>query len=599
MYYPEQVIDEVRNRNDIVSVIGTYVTLKKAGANYQGLCPFHNEKTASFNVSPSRQIYKCFGCGKGGNVITFLMEYESLTFPEAVQELAGRIGYELPKTDYTEKQREEHSKREMMLALYKEAATYYYRKLRSPGGTFGMEYLQGRELTPETMTEFGVGYSDGKLYETLKGRYPDPFLNESGLFTFRENGGVNDKFFSRVMFPIFDLQGKVIAFGGRVLGDGKPKYLNSPETMIFDKSRNLYNIHRARRTKRPYLLLCEGYMDVISMTQAGFDNAVATLGTALTGMQAKLMSRYTKDVVLTYDSDGAGQKAISRAIPILKEVGIRARVLDLRPYKDPDEFIKHLGTEEFEARIDAARQSFTFEMEYLAAKYNRSNPEEETAFQNEVALYMTDISETLERINYMQAFCRDYAVAYAPFERLVNKLGAEAEFRSIKRTPEPDTDIQNGDTIPETGDRTKNRDDGVMKSQRLLLTWAIENPAIMDKLRKYVTPEQFSGTIYQTVASMCMNPENGKTPDIASVISRFDTTETQSAATEILSTEILKMLAEEDKKKAFIDCVMKVRDKYCSELQKTVSENPENFAIFMGEKTKLKNLKKQLQNEVF
>ena len=382
-YYSDELIEEVRSRSDIVDVISGYVRLQKKGSTYFGLCPFHNEKTGSFSVSSGKQMYYCFGCGAGGNVFTFLMQYENFTFPEAMQALAERAGIELPQEEITPQARQEADKRQRLLEINKAAAKYYYLMLRGEGGRRAYEYFAKRELSDETMKKFGLGatgpYSDS-LYRYLREQgYEDTILKETGLVTIDERGG-RDKFWNRAMFPIMDVRGKVVGFGGRVMGDGEPKYLNSPETRIFDKSRNLYGLHLARLTKRPQLLLCEGYMDVIALHQAGFDNAVASLGTAFTGGHANLLKRYTKEVYLTFDSDGAGVKAALRAIPILKEANLTAKVVNMKPYKDPDEFIKALGAEAYEERIRQAENSFMFEIRILEQNYDLKDPQVNSSF---------------------------------------------------------------------------------------------------------------------------------------------------------------------------------------------------------------------------
>ncbi|MBQ1607724.1 MAG: DNA primase, partial [Lachnospiraceae bacterium] len=325
-FYSDEIIEQVRSSNDIVDVIGQYVHLKKKGSSYFGLCPFHNEKSPSFSVSRQKQMYYCFGCGAGGNVIRFLMDYENLTFPEALQELASRSGIELPRQEMTAEARREADRKSQLLEINKLAAKYFYSLLHSERGKRAMDYFIGRELSPETMQKFGLGYSDqysDDLYKYLRKQgYSDAILKDSGLVTIDEVRGGRDKFWNRAMFPILDANSKVIAFGGRVMGEGEPKYLNSPETPIFNKSRNLFGLYLAKKTKRKQFILCEGYMDVIALHQAGFDNAVASLGTALTSGHAALIKRYTDAVYLSYDSDGAGVKAALRAIPILREAGI-------------------------------------------------------------------------------------------------------------------------------------------------------------------------------------------------------------------------------------------------------------------------------------
>ena len=427
MYYPEEVIEEVRTRNDIVDIISGYVKLQKKGSNYFGLCPFHHEKSPSFSVSQSKQMYHCFGCGVSGNVFTFVMEYENYTFREAVELLADRSGVKLPKMEYSKEAKAQADLRAALLEINKMAANYFYYQLKQPQGQQGCQYLMGRGLTEQTIRRFGLGYSNktsNDLYQFLRSKgYEDSILKKTGLVTIEERGA-RDKFWNRVMFPIMDVNNRVIGFGGRVMGDGEPKYLNSPETKLFDKSRNLYGLNYARLSREKFILLCEGYMDVIAMHQAGFTNAVASLGTAFTSQHAALLKRYTDQVVLTYDSDGAGVKAALRAIPILKSVGMSVRVLNMRPYKDPDEFIKNLGPEAFRQRIAEARNSFLFEIDTIRQQYSMEDPEQKTAFYNETARKLLEFPEALERDNYIQAVAREYFINYEDLKRLVNQMGS-------------------------------------------------------------------------------------------------------------------------------------------------------------------------------
>ena len=352
MYYPDEFIEELRSRANIVDVIGNYVSLKKRGANYFGLCPFHGEKTPSFSVAPGKQIFYCFGCGKGGDVLKFLMEYENISFQEAVQRLASELNVPLPELSDTGPGRAERDRRMRLLELNRDAAVFFYAALRSDGGAPGLSYLKKRGIRGETIVHWGLGYADQRrdsLYRYLKGKgYEDALLRDSGLFRFSERG-VSDRFFQRVIFPILDVNMRVIGFGGRVIGEGEPKYLNSPETELFDKSRNLFGLNFAKRSRQKQMILCEGYMDVISMHQAGFSNAVASLGTSLTERQAALLKRYVSELVLSYDSDNAGVKAAKRAIPILREAGVEPKLLDLRPCKDPDELIRTKGPDSLRA----------------------------------------------------------------------------------------------------------------------------------------------------------------------------------------------------------------------------------------------------------
>ena len=384
MRYSDDIIEEVRSRNDIVDVISQYVKLTRKGSSYFGLCPFHNEKTPSFSVTPGKQMYYCFGCGAGGNVFNFIMEYENFTFGEALKYLADRAGVELPRIEYSREIKEKAQEKEELLRINKEAAQYYYYQLRTEKGAAGYQYLTGRGLSDDTIRKFGLGYSDkygSGLYRYRKAKeYSDERLRDSGLFNVDERHGMYDKFWNRVIFPIMDVNNRVIGFGGRVMGDGKPKYLNSPETRIFDKSRNLYGLNEARRSRKNYIILCEGYMDVIAMHQAGFTNAVASLGTALTSGHASLLKRYTSEVLLLYDSDEAGVRAALRGIPILREAGVNSRVVDLKPYKDPDEFIRNLGPEAFEERLSKASDSFMFRVTVAEREFPMEEPQGRNRF---------------------------------------------------------------------------------------------------------------------------------------------------------------------------------------------------------------------------
>ena len=457
MRYSDDIIEEVRMKNDIVDVISQYVKLTRKGSSYFGLCPFHNEKTPSFSVTPSKQMYYCFGCGAGGNVYNFIMEYENYSFGEALSHLADRAGVELPKIEYSREAREKAEQRAALLEINKLAAQYFYYQLRREGGKTAYGYLTGRGLSEETIRKFGLGYSDkysDDLYKYLKGKgYSDELLRESGLFNVDERRGMYDKFWNRVIFPIMDVNNRVIGFGGRVMGDGKPKYLNSPETKIFDKSRNLYGLNVARTTRKNYLILCEGYMDVIAMHQAGFTNAVASLGTALTSGHASLVKRYTKEVLLLYDSDGAGIRAALRAIPILREAGVTSRVVSLKPWKDPDEFIKNEGAEAFEERLNQAMDSFMFRVHIAEQEFAMDAPQGQNQFFERCAEMLLELSDELERNLYIEAIVKEYGrygVGTEDIRKRVNTLalkGTPAEKRIQPKSGTPETKKK---TVPGT-----------------------------------------------------------------------------------------------------------------------------------------------------
>lgn len=564
MFYPDEIIEEVRNQNDIVDVISEYVKLQKKGANYFGLCPFHNEKSPSFSVSPGKQMYYCFGCGEGGNVISFVMKYENYSFIEAVQMLASRAGIELPQVTRSKEEKENADKRSQILTINTLAAKFYYYMLKSEKGAFAYHYLRGRELSDNTITGFGLGYSDkysDSLYKYMKSKgYKDDILKETGLFTFEEKG-VHDKFWNRVMFPIMDVNNKVIAFGGRVMGDGKPKYLNSPETKVFDKSRNLYGLNIARTSRKDYLLICEGYMDVISLHQAGFNNAVAALGTSFTSGHASLIKRYAKEVVLTFDSDGAGIKAALRAIPILREAGLSIKVLSMKPYKDPDEFIKALGPEAYEERIEKATNYFIFQVGTLMNEYNLDDPSEKTEFHNKVADMLLEFEDEIERNNYLESVCRTFNIPLDGLRQLVKKKGLN--YIGKKQREEKET-IKSGN---------KEKEEAVVLAQQILLTWLIEEKNIFESVAKYVSPSDFSDDFYKRVAGIfwAQMEENEANP--AKIIDNFqDEDEHKKVAALFNSPLINQNLTMQEKEKAVNDVVILIKKKSLDDRAKNATD---------------------------
>ena len=551
MYYPEELIEEVRTRNDIVEVISGYVRLQKKGSNYFGLCPFHNEKSPSFSVSPGKQMYYCFGCGAGGNVITFLMEYENQTFPEAVRTLAQRAGIALPEADDSKEARQADSRRAKLLEINKEAAKYFYYQLRTERGSVGMEYLRKRELSDETMNHFGLGYANkysNDLIQYLKSKgYSEDLIRDAGLCNVDEKHGMYDKFWNRVMFPIQDINHRVIGFGGRVMGDGKPKYLNSPETEIFDKSRNLYGLNFARTSRKGNVILCEGYMDVIAMHQAGFTQAVASLGTAFTSGQASLLRRYANEILLSYDSDGAGVNAALRAIGILKEAGMIGRVINLEPYKDPDEFIKALGGEEFQKRLDHAENSFFFELRQLQKNYDLSDPEQKTAFHREIARKLCTFSEEVERENYIEAVAQKYHISFENLRRLVGTYAAQTGL--AQPVIRPKSGVQKKNTAAE----------GIKNSQKLLLTWLVEQPQLYRQISKYISPKDFTEGLYEKVADRLFEELEQGNINPASIISMFEEEEDQSEAASLFHTKLERLESTAEQEKALHDIVCAVK----------------------------------------
>ncbi len=591
MYYSDDLIEEIRSRNDIVDVISSYVKLKKQGATYFGLCPFHNEKSPSFSVTPGKQMYYCFGCGEGGNVYSFIMKYENYSFVEAVKMLADRAGITLPEAEYSEEERKRADLRANLLEINKKAAMYFHHQLKSEKGKIGLKYFNERGLDNETIVRFGLGYStktSNDLYQYMKTfGYSDDILKESGLFSFSEKG-TYDKFWNRVMFPILDINSRVIGFGGRVMGEGEPKYLNSPETKIFEKSRNLYGMNFARISRKPYLLICEGYMDVIALHRAGFTNAVAALGTAFTDQHAMLIKRYVKEVVLTFDSDGAGRKAALRAIPILKRAGIAMKVLDMTPYKDPDEFIKNLGADEYQKRIDNAMNSFIFEIKMMREQYDLDDPHAKAEFYNNVANKLLEFPDELERNVYIEAVSKEFMIPFESLDKMVKKL-------ALSYSGEGYTDRYNENEVNEEIERDlkkskKHLEDGVKQAQKILLTWLIEDENIYGKIKDIISEKDFVEPLYYTVAKMLFEQLESGAINPAKILNQFTEEDEHREAAELFNTSLREEMSSQEKEKALNDTVYKVKKNsldYASRNAKEVSELQE----IINEQKKLQKIR--------
>ncbi|MBP3621418.1 MAG: DNA primase [Lachnospiraceae bacterium] len=571
MYYSDETIEEVRSKNDIVDVIGGYISLKKKGNTYSACCPFHHEKTPSFHVSKDKQMYHCFGCGVGGNVYTFIMEYENYSFPEAVKLLADRSGTPLPEKEMSNEQRQRENYRTLLKDMNRTAAAYFhYLLLKTEHGKKAMDYLLGRGLTEETIVKFAMGYSDiyeNDLYKYLKGKgYTDNQLKDSGLVDIYEGKGGVDKFWNRVMVPILDINGKVIGFGGRVLGDGLPKYINTRETLVFDKSHNLFAMHLARRSKRRGIIICEGYMDVIALHQAGFDNAVASLGTAFTIGQAEIIKRYTDEVYLAYDSDGAGTKATLKNIAILREVGLVSRVIDMKPYKDPDEFIQAMGKDAFEERLKNAMTGIVFEIDTISKDYNMQDPEDKIKFSKDVAKRLAAIEEVVARHSYIDTVAAKYMLDKDGLKELVSKYGASG--------------FVNNNVYEEktTVSPTVKKQDDNNKPQKLLLTWLVNDTELFGVLDGIIDEQDFFGEGYKQVAQALFKQyrDNGSV-NPAAIVNQFDDIEGQRLVADILQTELSIDMNIEEKERAINDVVKKTKlDRIDYELTK----NPEDMAKF-------------------
>ncbi len=554
MYYSDEVIEEVLSRNDIVDVINGYTSLKRKGSNYEACCPFHHEKTPSFKVSRQKQMYHCFGCGVGGNVLTFVMEYENLSFPEAVEQLAQRAGITLPEKNESAADKSKEQYKLTLKEMNRTAAAYFHYLLKhSERGKKAYDYFRERGLSDETIDRFALGYSDiyrDDLYRYLRNKgYTDVQLKDSGLVNISEKDGGTDKFWNRAMIPILDINGKVIAFGGRVMGDGKPKYINTSDTPVFDKSHNLFAMNIARRSRRKGFICCEGYMDVISMHQAGFDNAVASLGTAFTFGHANIIKRYANEVYLAYDSDDAGVNATLKVIGILKETGVRARVINMRPYKDPDEIIQALGSEGFEERIKSAESAMMFEARILSERYNQNDPEEKTKFQNEVAKKLSVIEDVLERNNYIDAVSNQYHIDRDALREKVHAYGIAGVAKS--------------DEVIKEERRTEAVSSARMaenKTTKLLLTWLVNEPALFEQLDGIIDENDFEDGIYRVVAGKLFEQyrTNGRV-EPAVIVNLFSSLEEQHLVAEMMQTDLRIDMTEDEINSAVTDVVKKIK----------------------------------------
>lgn len=448
MAFPENFIQELVDRNDIVDVVGSYVNLsKKSGANYFGLCPFHNERTPSFAVNPSGQFYHCFGCGKGGGVINFIMEVENLSYPDAVRLLAERAGMQVPEDSYDR----DSKKRARMLALNKDAAMFFYEELGTPEGQKAVHYMQERGISPQIAKRFGLGCAPDSWDSLLKAMaqkgYSEKELFDAGLVKRGQRGDFYDTFRNRLMFPVIDVRGDVIGFSGRILSGDGAKYMNSPDTLVYNKSRTLFGLNLAKKSKSGYLLLVEGNVDVVSLHQAGFDSAVASLGTALTAEQARLMSRYTSEIILCYDADEAGQKAAQRAIGLLEKLDMKVRVLRIPDAKDPDEYLKKKGADAFRNLLTGSEDQVDYRLNSVKAKYDLGTDAGKVGFLKEATELLATLPGPVERQVYAMRVAgeagvgADAVIQEAERRRAVlvtwNRTKTEKEMNRPERAAQP------------------------------------------------------------------------------------------------------------------------------------------------------------------
>ena len=496
MAFPASFIDELIARNPIEDVVGQYVSLKRSGSNMFGLCPFHGEKTASFSVAPDKGIYYCFGCHKGGGAVNFMMEVEGLSYPDAVRALAKRAGMEVPED---EQYQSRYRQQERLWALMKEAGRFYNEQLYTPAGAQCLQYVQKRGLSKSIVTRFGMGFAPDSwnaLITAMKKKgYTEQELIDADLVG-QKNGRIYDRFRNRLMFPIIDVRGNVIGFGGRVLDDSKPKYLNTSETLIFNKRKNLFGLNFAKKTKHDYIILVEGNIDVVALHQYGFDNAVASLGTSLTEEHAVLLSRYTEQVVLTYDSDEAGQRAAQRAIPMLEKVGIKVKVLQMVDAKDPDEFIQKFGVDRFKMLLEGSANRVEYQLNAIRKKYDLRIDDQKIAYVHEAAELICSLDSSVKREVYGGRVAESAGISMDAMKLEVNK--AFKRRKAIERKRQEKIDLAPMQAL-QPKDRSIRYDN--MRSARAeenIIAQILREPALLEQA-KALQPEDFSVTLLGNV----------------------------------------------------------------------------------------------------
>ena len=513
LYFEEEFLNEVKEKNDIVDVVSSYVNLKRSGNRYIGLCPFHSEKTPSFFVNPGMQLYHCFGCGAGGTVIHFIEHIENLDFVEAVKFLAQRAGIPLPeeKDEVSEFTRLKRNIREMN----KIAGRTYFRCLNSETGRGALSYLRGRGLSDDTIKTYGLGYAPNEwnfMYRTLKQNgFSDEDIVKSGLCLMK-NGRIFDFFRDRVIFPVMDLRGNVIAFGGRVMGDGLPKYLNTGETPIFSKRQNLFSLNLAKNTSEDYMILAEGYMDVIALYQAGFQNAVASLGTAFCEDHSRLLKRFTNRVIISFDSDGAGQNATRKAVDILKKDGLQVRILKYSGAKDPDELIKKFGPEAYRTAIASSLSGVDYELSTIYPKGGFSDDEERIEYTKKAIGILKNIYNKLELEVYAKKVAEITKISY-------DSILAQVKQAQKHKKLETPVDI---------AEMAMLRKKSVSQS---LLKLVVENPSYFPKIREKIKAEHFREELHKKIYEIfCELTDASQKPDVAMIIGKLNREEAKTAS---------------------------------------------------------------------
>ena len=569
MRYSDEILEEVRQSNDIVEVISQYIHLKRKGRSYFGLCPFHNEKSPSFSVSPDKQIFHCFGCGVGGNVITFISKIEGLGFKETIETLAERVNITLPTDNNTDNKKEELKSKVYKVNSF--AAEYYHKRLYEPRSKVGQEYVKERKLNQETLESYKIGFSGNfdELYRELRKQgFHDEEILESGLVNKTENGKYIDRYRNRLMIPIIDVRNRVIGFGGRVLDDTKPKYINSPENIVYSKGRNLFGLNVAKKGDTKKLLIVEGYMDVISLHQRGITNVVAALGTALTPQQGWLLRKNTEQIILGFDSDGAGQTAVIRAMEVMQNMGCDIRVLQMAGAKDPDEYVLKYGSARFKKLLDEAVSLIEFKVGLLKQNLNLENTSDKIKFLNEIAKLISKIDNTMEREIYIEKISSGYNISKEAIFGQVNKL-QYANKKNDKILEKSKSVVikreKKTETIPEE----------ILKREKTIISMLVNNQEMYSKIQQKIKPEDFMDSdnkeILRKIYEKYENSDMNISINVNSILDYFNE-EIQNKLTEIM-TEDYGIL---DNDKALEDILLKYEREKLEKRRDELLEEIEN-----------------------
>ncbi|WP_265443655.1 DNA primase [Acetivibrio straminisolvens] len=581
-HYPEELIEEIRISNDILSVVGEYVKLERKGKNYFGLCPFHSEKTPSFSVDPSKQLYYCFGCGKGGSVIQFVMDAENLDYIEAIKLLAERARIQLPEGS-SEEERNIARKKQELLKINIEAARFFYEKLNEKENSAAREYLSNRKVSAGIARKFGLGYSPEEwdaLYSYLKKKgYNDEILLDSGLVLKGKSGGCYDRFRGRIIFPIFDLRGNVIGFGGRVLGNSSPKYMNSPETLVYNKRRNLYALNFAKNSGEKRIIVVEGYMDVISLFQFGIINTVASLGTALTESQGRLLKKYAEEIIISYDADTAGMAATMRGLDLLSDIGCNVKVLIIPQGKDPDEFVKKNGPQAFKNLVENALSLVEYKIKALKSTIDTNTTDGKINFLNRAADLLSKIDNNMEREMFIKKISNEYDISQESiYAEVLRRIKPKTGFKPIVAKPD-------NNRLKSERNSEKSKYDTIVDCERMLLCLLSIDNSLYKVVKDRVNIDEF---------------ENEKNKEIAKIIfKRFEDkkgivpAELINLAGEESSSVFAKLIQGEcnfdDNIKAVMDIIGKMELYRLRNRQKEILQllSSENLSVEDSEKLKL------------